>query len=277
MLRLLSLSKTNQSVLRNVRSCTTVSDKESQFLWRKPLEPRVQSVVNKYPNLTYSSFLEGLRRKFQYRDNQTAKVAFERWEIKTKLNQVDVRPIPLALRYLQGTRDAQNGVENDANIRDEGKSPKEEQTDEYETSLDNAQDKQVDSIANRYSITSRNTYFQQTKLNIFDKMKKAREDIKTVPKQTFPTDWMVDYETFDEEDYADDSQFGTPGNFAISNESDLSVSDICIDIPDPTIPISNVPCYGCGSNLQCADHTLPGYLPSELMRGQHEAILRVCE
>lgn len=44
---------------------------------------------------------------------------------------------------------------------------------------------------------------------------------------------------------------------------------------DPKIPISNVPCHGCGSLLQCADTNLPGYLPSELMRNRHKSILTV--
>lgn len=44
---------------------------------------------------------------------------------------------------------------------------------------------------------------------------------------------------------------------------------------DPKIPISKVPCHGCGSLLQCADTTLPGYLPSELMRNRHRSILAV--
>lgn len=33
--------------------------------------------------------------------------------------------------------------------------------------------------------------------------------------------------------------------------------------PDPTIPMSNVPCAGCGANLHCQDPAIPGYLPSQ--------------
>lgn len=46
---------------------------------------------------------------------------------------------------------------------------------------------------------------------------------------------------------------------------------------DPKIPISKVPCHGCGSLLQCADTNLPGYLPSELMRNRHKSVLTVNE
>lgn len=44
---------------------------------------------------------------------------------------------------------------------------------------------------------------------------------------------------------------------------------------DPKVPITKVPCHGCGSLLQCADSSLPGYLPSELIRGHDKAVLKV--
>lgn len=44
---------------------------------------------------------------------------------------------------------------------------------------------------------------------------------------------------------------------------------------DPTIPITNVPCHGCGALLQCADTGLSGFLPSELIRYQSDNMLRV--
>lgn len=44
---------------------------------------------------------------------------------------------------------------------------------------------------------------------------------------------------------------------------------------DPTIPVSKVPCYGCGGPLQCIEPSLPGYLPSELIRNQPDSVLRV--
>ena len=33
--------------------------------------------------------------------------------------------------------------------------------------------------------------------------------------------------------------------------------------PDPSIPMSEVPCAGCGANLHCQDPAIPGYLPSQ--------------
>lgn len=44
---------------------------------------------------------------------------------------------------------------------------------------------------------------------------------------------------------------------------------------DPNVPVSKVPCHGCGSLLQCADSSLPGYLPTELMRDHEKSVLKV--
>lgn len=48
---------------------------------------------------------------------------------------------------------------------------------------------------------------------------------------------------------------------------------------DPSVPISKVPCHGCGAMLQCANNSIPGYLPSELMRGHEKNVLQrmICQ
>lgn len=73
-------------------------------------------------------------------------------------------------------------------------------------------------------------------------------------ERPFVNYWMNDYDIFDDSISDSHSQFGTP---------------------DPTVPVSTVPCYGCGSLLQCADSTLPGYLPSELFKGKSPQVLKV--
>ncbi|KAG4075871.1 hypothetical protein HA402_003697 [Bradysia odoriphaga] len=69
----------------------------------------------------------------------------------------------------------------------------------------------------------------------------------------FTNYWMNDYDIYDDSESEAHSQFGTP---------------------DPSVPVSKVPCYGCGSLLQCADSSLPGYLPSELFKGKNAAVLK---
>ncbi|XP_035730961.1 nitric oxide-associated protein 1-like [Vespa mandarinia] len=59
--------------------------------------------------------------------------------------------------------------------------------------------------------------------------------------------WMDDYEQYDDmQENSSDWLYGSP------NEN---------------TQISSIPCGGCGALLHCKDHTLPGYLPSELFVG----------
>lgn len=73
-------------------------------------------------------------------------------------------------------------------------------------------------------------------------------------QKPFVNDWMNDYEIFDDSEFSTHPQFGTP---------------------DPSVPVSKIPCYGCGALLHCADSSLPGYLPSELYKGKKDEVLKV--
>lgn len=71
--------------------------------------------------------------------------------------------------------------------------------------------------------------------------------------------WMTNYEYFDDtklsntEDGSDDE-----------DEGDTWCKNY--GTPDPTLPISQVPCGGCGALLHCNEPAIPGYLPSELFK-----------
>lgn len=60
-----------------------------------------------------------------------------------------------------------------------------------------------------------------------------------------PSNWLQDYEFYDEAEEEMTSTYGTP---------------------NPKIPVSNVPCGGCGALLHCKDPGIPGYIPAELFR-----------
>ncbi|KAJ8870083.1 hypothetical protein PR048_029094 [Dryococelus australis] len=68
-----------------------------------------------------------------------------------------------------------------------------------------------------------------------------------------PTAWMADYEQFDDSSLSEVEHWRE--NYGTPNRS---------------IPISTVPCGGCGALLHCQDPGIPGYLPSELFL-QHSA------
>lgn len=75
--------------------------------------------------------------------------------------------------------------------------------------------------------------------------------------------WMQDYESYRESSVDEDD-----------NDDDNSAP--IYGTPDPSVPVSRIPCHGCGSLLQCAEPSLPGYLPSEIFAGQRQEYLKVC-
>ena len=49
------------------------------------------------------------------------------------------------------------------------------------------------------------------------------------------------------------------GQAASSKKVDINM----IGTPDPRIPMSDIPCQGCGACLHCTDQSIPGYMPSQ--------------
>ncbi|KAI9554132.1 hypothetical protein GHT06_019404 [Daphnia sinensis] len=49
--------------------------------------------------------------------------------------------------------------------------------------------------------------------------------------------------------------------------------------PNPSIPVSKVPCGGCGAMLHCQSSSIPGYLPSEIFTSYttHELRGKICQ
>ncbi|KAH8355285.1 hypothetical protein KR093_010331 [Drosophila rubida] len=74
---------------------------------------------------------------------------------------------------------------------------------------------------------------------------------------SYPKNWMEDYEF-----YAGDS--GGQSNLIDSNHGTA----------DATVPLSTVPCNGCGAHLHCADSSMPGYIPSEIFKGRSDSELK---
>ena len=60
-----------------------------------------------------------------------------------------------------------------------------------------------------------------------------------------------------------------------ANEKNSKVESVSFHSgPDSSIPISNVPCSGCGAKLHCKDPGIPGYMPSQKFVAFPEADLR---
>ena len=78
-------------------------------------------------------------------------------------------------------------------------------------------------------------------------LKVKNENISSEPatqeQDRVPNNWLQDYELYDESESELQSTYGTP---------------------DPRVPVSEVPCSGCGAHLHCKETSIPGYVPSEL-------------
>lgn len=79
--------------------------------------------------------------------------------------------------------------------------------------------------------------------------------------------WMHDYESYKQSNDAEEE------NSSGSDDDDESA--VIYGTPDASVPVSKVPCHGCGAPLQCAEPSLPGYLPSEIFAGQNDEYLKV--
>lgn len=86
----------------------------------------------------------------------------------------------------------------------------------------------------------------------FLKVEKSDEVAEEAKEDRIPKNWLQDYELYDEGEEEMNSTYGTP---------------------NPKVPISNVPCHGCGALLHCKNSSIPGYVPSELFGGLTKAEL----
>lgn len=87
------------------------------------------------------------------------------------------------------------------------------------------------------------------------KVEKSSDEVETSKpsEDRVPKNWLQDYELYDEADDEISSTYGTN---------------------NPKIPVSNIPCTGCGALLHCKDSSIPGYVPSELFCGLSDKQLR---
>lgn len=83
--------------------------------------------------------------------------------------------------------------------------------------------------------------------------KNINEDTTKKEEDRVPKNWLQDYELYDEAESEMQSTYGTA---------------------DPTVPVSKIPCSGCGAHLHCKEPSIPGYIPSELYTKVSENELR---
>lgn len=83
--------------------------------------------------------------------------------------------------------------------------------------------------------------------------------------------WMTNYEYFDDT-RLHQGDYETDSDDEISSEWSSHYGT-----PNPNSGVTRVPCGGCGALLHCSDPSIPGYLPSEIMRGRNNTELKTLE
>lgn len=208
MQRIFSVLRRRQPTVLLSRLAWSDAKADKNYYWKIPLQPKIEAINKKYEStLLYSTHIEGHKEKFTFADRRN----LQRKEELREEERIRTRPLPLALRYL-GERPAFEAVESLDHESEE------QSNDELDpNALSDSEDEHVArSIEQRNMLAGKITNISDTKANIFESMRKTRENIKNAPNpylyEKYPAAWMLDYDNYDEkEDYADKSQYGTPG------------------------------------------------------------------
>lgn len=102
----------------------------------------------------------------------------------------------------------------------------------------------VSKLENPDDNETEDTNVQDLPYSRFLRVEKAEDS--EASQDRVPKDWLKDYELYDESEDDIESTYGTP---------------------DVSVPVSDIPCGGCGALIHCKDSSIPGYIPSELFNG----------
>lgn len=160
---------------------------------KKPIDPHILSLVKKYdPDIFYSSHIE-LNKKpltFKQRYDLVTKLSID--DYKERLSQAkSPAPSILVEKFVDFTESK------------EKKEPEEEPSSPERPSI--VVDDELQAKNNEMKL-----HLAKSKLKILTEMGLRRSALEH-ELQSFPDNWMEDYETFDENDYLSDTQYGTPG------------------------------------------------------------------
>lgn len=237
------------SNIRYIHQTSILHLTKNEYIQKAPLPDRPGSLYEKYKDsILFSSYIEKNKIKLGYKRNQMLHGIIQKRESDRLQIQVQSAPLSVAAQLMDERGAAADGDQSNLDAAS--------MTD----------DLTVD--ANKYSLNEKELKFLSSV---------AKELTEDQAPSRVPLNWFTDYETYDETSPAEDNYFGTPGTASIIiTYIVFCLSTIfCIQYIDLNVPISKVPCHGCGALLHCADKSLPGYLPSELFRGQKDDVLTV--
>lgn len=231
-----------RSQLTHLIRCYSSTDAqiEEKYFFKQPLDRTAAQLMQKHESdIIYSSYVENIKKPLRYTHRLILRNLCEHEKKRKQYEEAIRKPFSLALKYTKNSLKQPAGETKEQEVQENEISET-----SNDINLDNERDMSRDVIMN------------EQKMTIFRELSRRQRELEGMEPK-YPAKWMQDYETYEENDDDEllpESEYGTP---------------------DPSVPISNIPCHGCGAPLQCADTSIPGYLPSELMRNQKDSMLRV--
>lgn len=216
------LKKSLQNSYRRYFSHTSVYSNKKNYL--EEINKLILSLGEYREKIIYNSYIE---TQFKWKVAKQMK--------KEHVNYVDkldtLGKIPIALKYM----------ENDGSVSFE-----EEICEDSHVETEN----EVKIPYGRESKLLTKVHAEE-RFNIKEDTCNVEEEVKMrYNMQNNDSNWMLDYEKYNDEDMANVNFYGTE---------------------DPRSPISCIPCGGCGAYLHCRDSSLPGYIPSEIYKNYNLA------
>lgn len=161
---------------------------------KKPLDPQIVSLVKKYDSdIIYSSHIELNKKPLTYKQRADLLYKLGSDEFQGRLNKArESEPSILVEKLIEF---------NDLKQNKDTPKPDTDKAEPITPSVEqilSAEDEE------------RKAQLAKTKLKILTEMGMRRSAIE-YEIQSFPDNWMEDYETFDEGDFLADTQYGTPG------------------------------------------------------------------
>lgn len=215
MLRLISALRKRPAVGQFARFASSEEQLEQNFYWKTPLEPKIAKLYEKYDStLFFSTHIEGNKTKLKFCDRREIEGQIE----DEKRRKIQTRPLPIALFHLTGEKSDVFDSQNEE-IYDSSNGSQElcREIDPNEISDEVDVEIREQGVEQRNVIAGKIGHIDESKQAIFDEMKRTRENLRPAPDpykyDKYPTAWMYDYETFDDNDqnYEEKSQYGTPG------------------------------------------------------------------
>lgn len=192
MIRFLRLS-------RNVPSCRqflhTIKSREldEPAYFRKSIDPEIVALVKKYdPDIFYSSYIELNKKSLSLSQRREIVENINKQEFSERLNKArETEPSVLVEK-----------LNRFAGAKSNDKTPLQaESTENLIISADKPVSKENE---------AEKLQLARSKLKILTEMGLRRSAIE-YEMQSFPDNWMEDYETYDENDYTTDTHYGTAG------------------------------------------------------------------